>query len=127
MFILTIGDWSQDGHGVSEDYRFRLEEGTTLDSLREVHFKLVDKYGSVDDYLQESADYREKLISAHFPDQLGEGVGENLALAWMGLLMEEDSTVKVTYVPDTTQRFHFYGKDKHGRHIESVGYDSLYW
>lgn len=125
MFILKIGDWSGDGHKVKYEFKFKLLNGTSLDQLRKAHFKAEDKYGSVNDYLTSDFNIPIALVKKHFPEVEERTIPEELALAWMGLLMDIDNKAKVAYVKENLPSFHFYGDGKGSRIIDNVGYNEV--
>lgn len=43
QFRLTIGDWSGDGHGKSED--FVISSNAPVEKVREAHYKIEDTTG----------------------------------------------------------------------------------
>lgn len=148
-FLLPIGDWSSDGHGVCKDYA--VSTCKTLNDVREAHFKIkevldvdIHKYANSyqDNFL--TSDQCKKIISLGLdPNRYFNGNYETLSeedfkdgeefyieadamvLFWIDLLNLVDVSLNLVYEPSKMERLSFYGFDEKGRHIDFVGYGTL--
>lgn len=132
-FYITIGDWSCDGHGRSED--FIVSSNMPVESVREAHYKIKDTTGI--DIESICAEYEEDEIdeetvgilkSMGFQFENSSGMGEGIvnvpemARIWIFLLQKADPTLELKIVDDDIPRLQFYGFDEKRRHIGGVGY-----
>lgn len=132
-FIMTIGDWSGDGHEKSED--FTIESNLPVECVREAHFQIEEATGikiedicsayGEDEILPDIVD-RLKGLGFHFDNSTGMGDGivgvREMARLWIFLLMKADPKLELRLVEDSLPHLHFYGYDEQKRHIGSVGY-----
>lgn len=132
-FYMTIGDWSCDGHGRSED--FVVSSNMPVEYVRETHYKIKDKTG-VDiesicsEYEEEKLTRRllTSLKSMGFQFENSSGLGvesvsvREMAQLWIFLLQKVSPVLKLKIVEDDVPRLQFYGFDEQGRHISGVGY-----
>ena len=133
QFRLTIGDWSGDGHGKSED--FVVSSNAPVEKVREAHYKIEDTTG-VDienicsDYGEDEIDEEtvEVLKDMGFQFRNSTGMGDGIvnvtemAQLWIFLLQKADPTLELELVQDDIPRLQFYGFDELKRHIGGVGY-----
>lgn len=130
-FLMSIGDWSDDGHGLHEDYI--IESRKHVEVVRETHFKIKEKTGIDVETICQSC--RENTISQENYDKLVQlgfqfpEPGENkispdtMAQIWLFLLNKTDPSLHLKFTGDKElPTLHFYGFDKQGRHIEQIGY-----
>ena len=133
QFRLTIGDWSGDGHGRSED--FLVISNVPVERVREAHYKIRDATGI--DIESISSEYEEdeideetvvalKEMGFEFENSTGMGDGivnvPEMARLWVFLLQKADPTLELSMIEDEIPRLQFYGFDSLGRHIRGVGY-----
>ncbi len=133
-FILSIGDWSNDGHGKSED--FIVMSNTPVECVREAHYRIPETTGICFEAL--CSEYEEnfiddkntealKALGFEFKDQTGLGeqvmCPEEMARLWVFLLMKADPSLHLELKPEEKlPTLHFYGSDSKGRHIAQIGY-----
>lgn len=124
-FKMSIGDWSNDGHGMHEDYL--VSSNAPVEKVREAHFAMRDILGfSVEDICsgyEESeveTDVAEKLRTMGF--EFDEMDPETMARLWVFLLGKTDPTLELKIMYDEVPTLHFYGFDNQKRHISFVGY-----
>ena len=132
-FRMSIGDWSDDGHGKYKD--FIVESNVPVDVVREAHFAMKDNLGfSIEDICSE---YEETVIDIEttkiikelgfeFNDYTENGEYDmwygGMAELWVFLLQKVDSNLKLRIINDDIPDLHFYGFDEKKRHIGQVGY-----
>lgn len=132
-FCMTIGDWSDDGHGKHED--FRIESNFPVECVREAHFHIKGATGidieSICSAYEEDEIEKEvvdalKEMGFQFEDRTGSGDGvlcpQEMARLWVFLLQKADSKLHLNIMDEDTPTLHFYGYDKQNRHIGCVGY-----
>ena len=132
-FYMTIGDWSEDGHG--KKARFLIQSNQCIQRVREAHFKIKSKTGI--DIEAVCSEYGDDVVSADIVESLtlrgydvtkdsGLGDGgispEEMMKIWLFLLMETEPSLKLKICEDEYPEFHFYGYDEKKRHIGGVGY-----
>lgn len=133
-FYMTIGDWSDDGHGQKEN--FLVHSRKPIKTVREAHFRIPEKTGidieaicSGYDENQVSPKTLKRINDLGFMNEPGEAGADAwwMARLWLFLLNKTDETLGLRFAckPDTTPTLHFYGKDEEGRHINSIGYGVL--
>lgn len=133
QFRLTIGDWSRDGHGRSED--FLVISNAPVESVREAHYKIKDATGIdiesiCSEYEEDEIDGETvevlKRMGFQFENSSGMGDGivnvPEMARLWVFLLQKADPTLELSMVEDEIPTLQFYGFDSLGRHIRGVGY-----
>lgn len=137
-FRMSIGDWSDDGHGKHED--FIVESNVPVQTVREVHFSMKDKLGfSIENIC---SDYEGSMIDSEttkaimelgyefedIDDDDGEVYmyPEEMARLWIFLLQKVDANLELKIIKDEIPTLHFYGFDNKKRHIGYVGY-GLFW
>lgn len=132
-FYLTIGDWSCDGHGHSED--FIVSSNFPVETVREAHYKIKDITG-VDiesicsEYEEDEIDEETvnilKDMGFKFENSSGMGDGivnvPEMARLWIFLLKKADPMLEMEIVKNDIPRLQFYGFDDKMRHIGGVGY-----
>ena len=132
QFIMSIGDWSEDGHGKSED--FLVTANKPVQNVREAHYLIKEKTDI--DIESLCSEYEDNVV----PDDIAEQLLERgfqlerlagtwvltpalMASLWAYLLCEADPELKLRIQePPQIETLHFYGKDEKGRHISQVGY-----
>lgn len=133
QFRLTIGDWSGDGHGRSED--FLVISNVPVERVREAHYKIRDATGidieSIcseyeEDEIDEETVVALKEMGFEFENSTGMGDGivnvPEMARLWVFLLQKADPTLELSMIEDEIPRLQFYGFNSLGRHIRGVGY-----
>lgn len=133
QFWMTIGDWSGDGHGKSED--FLISSSVPVEQVREAHFRIKDVTGI--DIENICSRYGEDEVDAEtveilkrmgflFENRSGMGDGtlsvEEMAKLWLFLLQKANDELELALIENDTPYLHFFGDDQQGRHIGSVGY-----
>lgn len=127
-FRMSIGDWSDDGHGKHED--FIISSNVPVQVVREAHFAMKDKLGfSVEDICSEYEDTvidikTTKIIKDlgfEFEDYTEYGEADMyctaMAKLWIFLLQKVDPNLELRIINDDIPYFHFYGFDEKKRHI----------
>lgn len=130
---LTIGDWSDDGHGRTAD--FIVNSNLPVEEVREAHFKIqettgVDIESICSEYEEDEIDEESveilKDMGFQFSNSTGMGDGitspAEMARLWVFLLQKAEPNLKLEIQNDDIPNLHFYGLDEKGRHISSVGY-----
>lgn len=130
---LTIGDWSDDGHGHTAD--FIVNSNLPVEAVREAHFKIkettgIDIESICSEYEEDEIDEEtvEILKDMGFQFSNSTGMGdeitnpEEMAKIWVFLLQKADPNLKLEFQTDDIPNLNFYGFDEKGRHIGSVGY-----
>jgi hypothetical protein len=135
-FRMSIGDWSDDGHGKHED--FIISSNVPVNVVREAHFTMRDELGfSIEDICSE---YEDSVIDSkitktimelgyEFEDIEDGEAGmypEEMVRLWIFLLQKVDTNLELKIIKDEIPTFHFYGFDGKNRHIGQVGY-GLFW
>jgi len=133
QFRLTIGDWSEDGHGKHED--FLIESTAPVEQVREAHFRIEAATGvNIEDICSNygedeiDGDTFEALQQMGFTFEDSTGMGpeiinvNEMARLWLFLLQKADPTLELRIVEETVPTLHLCGYDKKKRHIGSVGY-----
>lgn len=131
-FRMSIGDWSDDGHGKHEDYI--IKSNKPVKDVREAHFRIKEVTGIDIDHL--CRDYEDSHIPSDVEDKLlAMGFGfedegctypDEFASLWVFLLQKADPGLELKIVNDDIPTLHFYGFDEKRRHIGHVGY-GLFW
>lgn len=133
-FKMSIGDWSDDGHGKHRD--FLISSNASVDVVREAHYKIETATGiNIEDICSEygegqiDLDMAEKIKSLGFEckesDYEEDGVyisHSDMARLWVFLLERTNPMLELQIIDDDTPTLHFYGYDEYGRHIGHVGY-----
>lgn len=130
---MSVGDWSNDGHGLHEDYV--VKSAKPVEEVREAHFKIKSATGvDIEDICCECQDCGimnddyEKLeaLGYGFDDREKEMhtlTAEGMAHIWLFLLNLTDPSLKLQFAPkEEMPTLHFYGYDEKNRHINFVGY-----
>lgn len=135
-FRMSIGDWSDDGHGMHED--FIISSNVPVKVVREAHFAMKDELGfSIEDICSE---YEDSVIDSEITktimelgyefEDIEDGEAgmypEEMARLWIFLLQKVDANLELKIIKDEIPAFHFYGFDEKKRHIGQVGY-GLFW
>ena len=132
-FYMTIGDWSGDGHGRSED--FLVVSNLPVERVREAHFQIEEATGVniegicsafEEDEIDPETVTKIKELGFCFENSSGMGDGiisvSEMAKLWVFLLMKADQELKLEIIEDNTPTLHFFGYDEQNRHWGSVGY-----
>lgn len=136
-FKMSIGDWSDDGHGKCENYI--VESNFPVERVREAHFAMEGRTGiSIENLCNEYAQDCIGEDDVELLKELGyEFAGESyedddgihyymtpeeMAHLWVFLLMKSDSELQLKIVDEDYPTLHFYGYDDQRRHIGQVGY-----
>lgn len=127
MFLIPIGDWSDDGHGKCDWFQF--ESNKPLQDVREAYFKAMKKHkeASPEDFCNEYEEMEPHEEAVEAAKALGytidvEDFGpENMAdyVAWFITLGDPD--IKLTRQEDLDM-LPFYGYDEKNRHVGGFGY-----
>lgn len=131
-FRMSIGDWSDDGHGKHED--FIIESNHPVDVVREAHFRIKEVTGiDIEDFC---CDYEDSSVPKEIENKLkdmgfefeyaGTTYAKEMALLWMFLLQKANPELELKIINDDIPNLHFYGCDKKRRHISFVGYGLFY-
>ena len=133
QFHLSIGDWSGDGHGRSED--FTVASNAPVETVREAHYKIpevteVDIESICSEYGEDEIDAEtvQVLKDMGFQFENSSGMGEGIvnvpemARLWIFLLQKADPSLKLEIKDDDIPNLQFCGADEKGRHIGKVGY-----
>lgn len=134
----TLGDYSRDGHGMSDDYI--VESNKPVEHLRELHFSCIKtldfdigdmcrEYGenqlaeSIFDILKEHKILDDEcLYYLETNDFVIEDPDELLGI-WLSVLIYLDPTLTLLVkTPDEIPSMHFYGYDEKKRHLNNPGY-----
>lgn len=128
-FKITLGDWSDDGHGKTQV--FILETNAlTIEEVREAYFKAIEitkfdfsskvcsKYE--ERYPKESVVERLKDIGIEIPPEYWET--DDLLTALIKFIQIGEPVLTFTIVKDAIPSFEFYGFDEKERHIGGIGY-----
>ena len=143
-FILTIGDWSDDGHGKAED--FQVEADVDLEEVRRLYLLSRDAADThpenVCSEYEEPSLSRGELISLGLrEDDLGEVEAgekggwhlspENMARLWVAWMNSHTSaSLRLAETPDSLPTLHWYGRrriltDKETDHVGFIGYGAF--
>ena len=134
QFYMTIGDWSDDGHGLNRSYL--ISSNAPVETVREAHYRIKDVTGvDVEDICSEyendviDAENVQRLQKIGYPleDIATDGTvcmnEKEMARLWLFLLQKADPELKLSFgVKEEIPTLHFYGYDEKGRHISFVGY-----
>ena len=135
-FRMSIGDWSDDGHGKHKD--FIISSNMPVEIVREAHFAMKDKLGfSIEDICSE---YEDSVIDSKTTkaimelgyefEEVDDGEAgmypEEMARLWIFLLQKVDTNLELKIIKDEIPTLHFYGFDEKKRHIKHIGY-GLFW
>lgn len=135
-FRMSIGDWSDNGHGKHKD--FIVESNEPVEVVRKAHFAMKDVLGfSIEDICSE---YEDSVIDSEttkvimelgyeFEDIDNGEAGmypKEMAELWIFLLKKVDDNLELKIIEDEIPNFHFYGFDEKKRHIDFVGYGLFY-
>lgn len=138
LIKFTLGDYSNDGHGMYDDYV--IESNKPIEHLRELHFSCIEKLGfDIGDMCRE---YGERELSQHIFDILKEQKilndeeayqletnefiiedPDELVGIWLAILLHLDNTLTLRVKDsDEIPSMHFYGYDEKRRHLNNPGY-----
>lgn len=150
QFYLPIGDWSKDGHGECE--KILIESDSSLEDIREAHFKIEEKTGidiheianeyedntmksdtcleiielglDINNYLSEM--YEELRKDNILDEKIYYIESYGMGKLWVDLLNKTDKSLNIKICENKEiPIIHFYGFDRKGRHIKTVGYGTL--
>ena len=106
QFHLSIGDWSGDGHGRSED--FTVASNAPVEIVREAHYKIpevtgIDIEGICSEYEEDEIDPEtvQTLKDMGFQFENSSGMGEGIvnvpemARMWIFLLQKADPSLEL--------------------------------
>ena len=123
QFHLSIGDWSGDGHGRSED--FTVASNAPVETVREAHYKIpevteVDIESICSEYGEDEIDAEtvQVLKDMGFQFENSSGMGEGI----VNVPEMADPSLKLEIKDDDIPNLQFCGADDKGRHIGKVGY-----
>lgn len=138
-FIMSLGDWSGDGHGRHEDYH--IHSNKPVEDVREAHFAIKEQTGidieALDAPLMDGKsipfEVVEKVEATGFPLDRSAVLSDgwwpdhyNLLELWLFLLQKVDPTLILNLcAKPEIPTLHFYGFDAKGRHIGQVGYAAM--
>ena len=126
MFLLPIGDWSDDGHGKCE--WFGVESPQELQEWREAYFLGCEKWPELapDNELFEKEELQEKIKSIINMDIYGDkSTTEWFADYTINFCKAANPNLVGNIVRENKSMFQFYGVDDKGRHIGHIGYDAF--
>ena len=126
-FKISIGDWSDDGHGKSKDFFFKSNKKIKL--VREAYFAAKEKYPTLcpEDFC---SDYEDSTVPDEVVEQakkLGYEIDpedfwvDDMANFTAWFIMLGDPELKLTIKPEV-KTLAFYGNDEKKRHISFIGY-----
>lgn len=134
----TLGDYSRDGHGMSDDYI--VESNKPVEHLCELHLSCIKTLGfdigdmcreygenqlaeSIFDILKEHKILEDEcLYYLETNDFVIEDPDELLGI-WLSVLIYLDPTLTLLVkTPDEIPSMHFYGYDEKKRHLNNPGY-----
>lgn len=134
LFKMEIGDWSGDGHEKCEETL--VSSNAPVEYVRAAHFRMKEATGINIEEL--CSNYGDATIRKEMADQLkrlgfvfanetedGEVLmnPDDMARLWVFLLQKTDPFLNLEIREKVDiPSIHFYGQDKQGRHIASVGY-----
>jgi hypothetical protein len=130
-FKMPIGDWSADGH--NEVIYYRVESNKPVEEVREIHFKIKSELGiDIEGFANEYEDSTIPLVIVDKLIDLGVSVDDDLEyvsrydmfVIWKELLMLVDKELTLKQI-DSEPMLPFYGFDKKGRSIGTVGYGTF--
>lgn len=143
-FELSVGDWSNDGHGKTES--FVVESNKEVEEIREAYFQACDELGfSLDGSYKKTkatpcSEYEEYSMGIETIESLREfglEITESQEEEWtedyvetedmcdlvLAIIMKQDESVELRRIPrDDMPTLHFYGYDEKKRHIGYFGY-----
>lgn len=118
QFHLSIGDWSGDGHGRSED--FTVASNAPVETVREAHYKIpevteVDIESICSEYGEDEIDAEtvQVLKDMGFQFENSSGMGEGIvnvpemARLWIFLLQKADPSLKLEIKDDDIPNLQF--------------------
>lgn len=140
-YRLTLGDWAGEGHRAKETYVFRSNK--PMDEVREAYFAAKERLPAAmcpenfmngdDDYQLPRVAYQEALNRGYdfFPELCTEDVTDevledgsvsdyDLFRYTLWFIQQGDPDLKLN--SEYFEEFMFYGFDKKGRHIGTIGY-----
>jgi hypothetical protein len=139
-FKLILGDWSGDGHGITEVVM--MHTNGTLQAVREAYFKAIKKTGidigticqEYEDGSIKEKDWKKlqelgyKGFNEVDEDYIDDATGD-IGLEpdqWVDMfkwfVKQGDPKVTLSTKADKVDMFHWYGNDKKGRHLRFFGY-----
>lgn len=143
VFLMPIGDWSEDGHRQCE--YFKIRSNVPVEQVREAHYKIKDATGiNIEEICSE---YEENIMTPQEAQALN-AIGfdtakiiqnskdmggyvpngiiltpEDMRDIWMFLLQKADPSIRLEAVQEEDiPMLPFYGYDEKDRHIDQVGY-----
>lgn len=140
-FKIPIGDWSDDGHGKTEDYT--IVSNKPIQEVRELYFQACEKLGfTLDghDRLSPCSEYQDYQVKEETIEALinyGINISGEEEAAWtedglttyemcdlvLDFIKVQDKELVLTRVPNADlPMFQFYGIDEKKRHIGYFGY-----
>lgn len=136
QFHLSIGDWSGDGHGRSED--FTVASNAPVETVREAHYKIpevteVDIESICSEYGEDEIDAEtvQVLKDMGFQFENSSGMGEGIvnvpemARLWIFLLQKADPSLKLEIKDDDIPNLQFCGADVRADTSVKWGMDSF--
>lgn len=131
-FRMSIGDWSDDGHGKHKDYI--VLSNHPVERVREAHFRIKEVTGiDIDNLCRRYDDssipseVEDKLLEIGFEFECeGCTYPDEFASLWVFLLWKADPGLELKIVNDNIPTLHFYGFDEKRRHIGHIGYGLFY-
>lgn len=133
LINFELGDWSRDGHNISEKYTVKSNKPVT--DVREAHFACCSKLGfdpgemccEYEQFTLTESQFEQllelKVIDAADKEVYDVEFGpEDLLNIWLKLLMLADPELQLVYDPEAVADLHFYGSDSRGRHLHTPGY-----
>lgn len=135
-FRMTIGDRSNDGHGLYED--FIIESNVPARTVRKAHFSMEDKLGFRIENI--CSDYEDNTIDSEttkaieklgyefedFDDDKAYMCPEEMIRLWIFLLQKIDTSLELKIVDDEIPHFDFCEPGEEGGYVGQVGY-GLFW
>lgn len=135
-FRMTIGDRSNDGHGLYKD--FIIESNVPARAVRKAHFSMEDKLGFKIENI--CSNYEDNTIDSEttkaieklgyefkdFDDDEVYMYPEEMIRLWIFLLKKIDTSLELKIVDDEIPYFDSCESGEDGGHVGQVGY-GLFW
>lgn len=131
LIVISIGDWSNDGHGRCDDFFFILPNYKSVEDAREAFFKSAETYPGLDprSFANEYQDgtipgeLRDAAADKGFElpdndDDFHSGIMAEYVSWFIGLSGVALTALGIEQLPT----LHFYGTDKKKRHLGHIGY-----
>lgn len=137
-FKLILGDWSHDGHGITEVILFNTN--LSIEELRELYFNQCSKYGKILENLcseyEDCSINKEQFITIEnygfkFSEDIKQEIQDDEVAyidsdlfvdIFIWFMKKDNPNLILDIIDDNVPSFHFYGFDDKKRHIQFFGY-----